>query len=341
MAPEFLVPALAAEARPKPRLVPESASAAVAGVCGLSDPYDCIGTLRTAEGAVLRYGIAHPGVHARGSVLLLQGRAECLEKYAEIVQGLVARDLNVYTFDWHGQGLSDRPARNGRRPLVRSFDDYLEDLDLFVREVWQRAKPRHYLVAHSTGGHVALRRMAERGFRMDGAVLCAPMIELDTHPWPRWFAEWLARSAVALGLGECQAPGEAGRLPKVRRFEGNQLTSDPRRFRILPDLVRAHPAFERPGVTYRWLDAAFRSIPALLRPGAAEAIAAPIACLVGSDDRLVQAEALRAFAARLPLGRVVKLKGARHEIMMENDGVLAEFWREVEEMVERGEGVAG
>jgi lysophospholipase len=294
--------------------------------------FDIVRTLRAGEGATLRYGIAHPAGRSRGSVLLLQGRAECLEKYSEIVRGLTARRLSVYSFDWHGQGLSDR-LLHGRRPTeVRSFDDYLEDLDIFIRKIWCRSEAKRFIVAHSTGGHVALRYMAEHGLRVAGAVLCAPMIDLRTRRWPRWFAPLLAQGFVGLGLGHCQLPGERRHLPSLRQFEGNHLTSDPERFRILPDLVRAHPAFERRGATYRWVDAAFRSIAKLNRPGVAKSIESPITLLVGTDDTIIDAEAVRAFAARLPKGRVAVLKGARHEIMMENDAVLAEFWRAVDEM---------
>jgi lysophospholipase len=300
------------------------------------EPFDFIGTLRTAEGATLRYGIARPvaGTRGSGSVLLLQGRAECLEKYREIVEGLTIRGLSVYSFDWHGQGLSDRLLRGRRRMEVRSFEDYLDDLDLFIREVWCRLGENRYIVAHSTGGHVALRYMAERGLRVAGAVLCAPMIDLQTHRWPRWFAPLLAAGAVGLGLGRCQIPGERLHLPSVRQFEGNHLTSDPERFRILPDLVRANPAFERRGATYRWVRAAFRSIAKLNRPSVAESIASPVTLLVGTDDTIIDAEAVRAFAARLPNGRIAVLEGARHEIMMENDAVLAEFWRAVGGMLD-------
>jgi lysophospholipase len=299
-----------------------------------SSPYDFIGTLRTAEGATLRYGLAHPKGHVRGSVLLLQGRAECLEKYREIVAGLSARGLMVYSFDWHGQGFSDRLRHGRRRMEVRSFNDYLEDLDLFLREVWCRPAANRFIVAHSTGGHVALRHMAERGLKVAGAVLCAPMIDLHTQHWPRWFAPILAGGCVALGLGDCQIPGERLHLPSVRQFEGNNLTSDPERFRILPELVRRHPELERRGATYRWASAAFRSIARLNRPGVAESITSPITFLAGSEDRLADAEAARRFAARLPKGRFILLEGARHEIMMENDRVLERFWRAVDEMVE-------
>jgi lysophospholipase len=299
----------------------------------LSTPFDFVGNLRTAEGATIRYGIARPAnTVKRGSVLLLQGRAECLEKYREIVGGLTARGLYVYSFDWHGQGLSERFSKRGKRVDVKSFDDYLEDIALFIREVWCRPDGHRYIIAHSTGGHVALRFMAERRLMVDGALLCAPMIDLKTKGWPRRLAPILVGAATRMGFADCQAPGERHHLPSVRQFEGNNLTSDPERFRVLPDIVKSNPQLERRGATYRWVHAAFASIAKLNAPGVPESIPVPVTILIGDDDQIVDAEAAQRFAQRLPNGRLRLLKGARHEIMMENDTILEQFWRAVDAM---------
>ncbi len=303
----------------------------------LITPFDFVGNLRTAEGATIRYGIARPANGVKlGSVLLLQGRAECLEKYREIVEGLTARGLCVYSFDWHGQGMSDRYPNGRKKVDVKSFDDYLEDIALFVREVWCFPEANRYIIAHSTGGHVALRFMAERRLKVDGALLCAPMIDLKTKGWPRWFAPILVGAVARLGFADCQAPGERHHLPSLRRFDGNALTSDPKRFRILPELVKSNPQLERRGATYRWVSSAFASIAKLNAPGVAESITTPVTILIGDHDRIVDVGAARRFTHRLPNGRLRLLKGARHEIMMENDAILKQFWCAVDAMTGTG-----
>jgi lysophospholipase len=299
----------------------------------LSTPFDFVGNLRTAEGATIRYGIARPAHDMkRGSVLLLQGRAECLEKYREIVEGLTAKGLYVYSFDWHGQGLSERFSKGRKKVDVKSFDDYLEDIALFIREVWCFPEANRYVIAHSTGGHVALRFMAERRLKVDGALLCAPMIDLKTKGWPRWFAPILVGAVAGMGFADCQAPGERHHLPSLRRFEGNNLTSDPERFRVLPDIVKSNPQLERRGATYRWVREAFASIAKLNAPGIAESITAPVTILMGDNDQIVDAEAAQRFVQRLPNGRLLLLEGARHEIMMESDAILNRFWSAVDRM---------
>jgi len=43
-------------------------------------------------------------------------------------------------------------------------------------------------------------------------------------------------------------------------------------------------------------------------------------------DRIVDTEATREFAARLPNGRYVEIGDAEHEILMENDSIRHRFW---------------
>ena len=46
----------------------------------------------------------------RGTVLLLHGRTEFIEKYYPVIEKLLQRGFAVATLDWRGQGLSERPV---------------------------------------------------------------------------------------------------------------------------------------------------------------------------------------------------------------------------------------
>ena len=60
--------------------------------------------------------------------------------------------------------------------------------------------------------------------------------------------------------------------------------------------------------------------------GYAEAITTPTLVFGAGRDRIVDTEATRAFAARLPNGRYEEIAEAEHEILMENDAIRARFW---------------
>ena len=57
----------------------------------------------TADGLTLRAAIWEPTTpETRGTVCLLQGRAEFIEKYFEVVGELLGSGFAVATFDWRG-----------------------------------------------------------------------------------------------------------------------------------------------------------------------------------------------------------------------------------------------
>src|SRR6201996_8641290 len=93
------------------------------------------GTLKTPDGVSLRFARWLPPAGRRGTVCILQGRGEFIEKYFETVRDLRARGFAVATLDWRGQGLSERALANRQKGYVRSFSDYGVDLDTFIHQV--------------------------------------------------------------------------------------------------------------------------------------------------------------------------------------------------------------
>ncbi len=301
----------------------------------MSEQKDLIDYLSVATDIKLRYRMVRPSDYS-ASVLLLHGRAENLDKYADVIKGLIRRNLAVYTFDWRGQGLSSRVLKDRHKGHIATFSDYLADLDQFIHRIWrpeQELQKRHYIIAHSMGAHLALRYMAEHGLVLNGALFLAPMIDINTKPYPKWFAPILARAAVLCRFSDRYIPGEGPYDPEKQLYADNVLTSDARRFQILPQLIRDNPALALGAPTFGWARAAFDSIATINKAGYVEAIKTPITILVGSNDKVTNNDAARLLSSRLPACRFTILKDARHEIIMECDTVLDLFWRTVDEMV--------
>src|SRR5690242_20827297 len=91
--------------------------------------------LQTPDGVSLRFARWAPPPGRRGTVCIFQGRAEFIEKYYEMARDLRARGFAVATFDWRGQGLSQRALRDPKKGHVRNFREYETDLVAFVREI--------------------------------------------------------------------------------------------------------------------------------------------------------------------------------------------------------------
>ena len=165
-----------------------------------------IGYFTTADGTAIRNALWSPeSKNPRGSVVLLGGRKEFLEKYTETAADLNQRGFAVFGFDWRGQGLSSRMLPDRLKGFVRNYDDYVQDLEEFFQRVVQPEAVRPiYLLAHSMGGHVALRYLHRQPADIDKAVLVAPMLDINTKPFPRWLVKGLVCS-ISKGRGETVA----------------------------------------------------------------------------------------------------------------------------------------
>ena len=139
-----------------------------------------VATVTTRDGMPLRVARWRPATRqVRGTVCILQGRAEFIEKYFEVVRDLRRRGFVVVAFDWRGQGLSGRQVRNGRKGHVRSFDDYRLDLDAIRDKVLIPHCPKpHFALAHSMGGAIALNEAYEGRLPFARLVAASPMISI-------------------------------------------------------------------------------------------------------------------------------------------------------------------
>ena len=97
--------------QPVPRHPRQSASGAGDG-----------GFMTARDGLRLRYArFAATGRPLKGTVVILPGRNECIEKYFETIRDLSARGLGSAIVDWRGQGDSGRTAARPGARLYRQF----------------------------------------------------------------------------------------------------------------------------------------------------------------------------------------------------------------------------
>ncbi len=256
-----------------------------------------------------------------GTVCILQGRAEFIEKYCETVADLLARGFAVVTFDWRGQGRSYRALRQAKKGHIGSFRHFHRDMQAIRERLLERLCPRPFFaLAHSMGGAIALD-MARRGMSpFERMVLCAPMLGIARLGSPRRTA-LMARAIAGLGLGRLWIPGGGATSQATRPFDGNPLTSDPKRYARNADLASAlgDGAIGEP--TIGWVAAAFKLMAQLQEPRAALDIRIPTLIIGAGADAIVDTRATERFGQGLKGGGVIVIPGARHEILMERDQI--------------------
>jgi lysophospholipase len=284
--------------------------------------------LTTFDNHHIRYGIWYSRKEQkRGSVILLTGRKEFMEKHLETVGELNYRGFDVFSLDWRGQGLSSRMLANRHKGFIKNYDIYINDLNLFVRKIVRpKASVPLVILAHSMGGHIVLRFIHEYPEIADKVVLVSPMIDILTWPLPGWWVRLMAKLAIKVGLDHAYIMGSGDYI--VENFKGNRLTSDPERFKDENKAISENPDLALGGVTYGWLWATFESIDILTDPGFARKITSPILLVSAGCDRVVSVNAQKTICSLLPNCNFTKITGARHEILKETDAIRSIFWNE-------------
>ncbi len=216
-----------------------------------------------------------PEGDARAVLLVSHGYGEHGGRYGNLVEFFVPRGFAVYAIDHRGHGRSE-----GQRGHVGRFEELVTDLHAFrVRvEEAERGKPI-LLVGHSLGGLIAVHYALAHGQGLAGVVLSSPALGLSGGP--SRLLVWLARFLSLV-------------VPRAS-FRGN----------VAPELLShdasVGPAYVADPLVHRRASARFftelsRAI-RLAQDRAAE-LCVPLLVLQAGDDRLVDASAVEAFAAK-------------------------------------------
>jgi lysophospholipase len=284
------------------------------------------GTIKTPDGAELRFARWAPPAGRKGTVCVFAGRTEQIEKYFETVRDLRDRGFAVAMIDWRGQGHSSRRLRDSRKGYVRDFADFEIDVETFVQQVvLPDCPPPYFALAHSMGGAVMLR-LAHAGKRwFDRMVLSAPMIDLPGRA-TSFAAVALLRTLRLAGQGGRYVPGGSDALTGSESFVNNPFTSDPVRFARNAAILEEDPTLGLGSPTVAWADTAVRTMRGFRAANYPLQIRQPILMLAASSDTIVSTAAIEEFAYHLRAGSHLVIAGSRHEILQEQDRYRAQFW---------------
>ena len=280
----------------------------------------------TSDRVALRYAtFPKTGGPPRGTICLLHGRTEFIEKYFETIADFQLRGFSVATFDWRGQGGSQRLIGNRRLGYVDSFDDYWTDLKSFHSTVLlPDCPPPYHLVAHSMGGLVALQAGIRDRMMFERIFMSSPMIGLNTPGFgPTGWANLFDLLSL-VGLGQLPVGRRDDKPGSKMSFAGNPITSDVARFSRMVDILRARPDLEIGKPTVRWSAAALRAMARAAMDDFPGAIRIPVLMLAAARDEVVSTSATEQLGLRMRTGHHVVIPNARHELFMESDAIRAQ-----------------
>lgn len=285
---------------------------------------------------IRRIDYPQPADRPRGSLLFLPGRGDAYEKYLETLDHWNAGGWQVTSMDWRGQAGSGRLGFDPVTGHVSDFAIWVDDLAAFWAD-WAASAPRpKVLVAHSMGGHLALRALAEGRIAPDALVLSAPMLGLPNKGVPSAVLHLVAR--IMASLGDPRRPAwkwneKPGAVPAERI---GLLTHDEDRYADelwwrdnRPELVMG------PG-SWGWVEQSLASIRKIERPGFLEGVTTPVFILATSADRLVDYGAIQRAARRMPNAELETFgPESFHEILREVDAVRDKALASIDDFLDR------
>lgn len=127
------------------------------------------GSFSGARGTPIVHREWLPDGEPAGTVVVVHGINEHAGRYQHVAERLVDKGWLVAAPDHRGHGLS-----GGRRAAVEQFEDYIDDLDDYLRVVLAEAPRPRFLLGHSLGGLIAVVYALHHPGVVDGLVLSAP-----------------------------------------------------------------------------------------------------------------------------------------------------------------------
>nr|WP_321508641.1 alpha/beta hydrolase [uncultured Celeribacter sp.] len=288
--------------------------------------------LTASDGVRIRAGLwpYHGDTPCKGTVFILPGRTECIEKYGRGAVDLAARGFASLAIDWRGQGLADRLLAQRSIGHVGHFPDYQRDLEAVIALAESHDMPKPwFLIGHSMGGAIGVRALIE-GKPFSAAAFSAPMWGIGLRPLQKAMLRFLTPFLKLLGLENAHAPGTKPESYMVwHGFEDNLLTSDRETFDHITRQVVKQPDLSLGGPSSHWVTEAIAENDWARQQQIPDV---PTLCFLGAEEKIVDTQAVKDFANAWDSCELIVIRGARHEIPMETPAIRAQFYDRLAEV---------
>lgn len=260
------------------------------------------------------------GFNSDEAIIFLSGRRGSYLKYKEIFWESTENGFDVFSYDHRGQGLSDRIAGNVEVGHVENFNDYVDDLEIFMQQqILPKKYKRLYLIGNSMGGLVGSLYLQRNPKVFTKVVLVAPMFGIYLAPlnrkWAMYFSKFLAKKASRPDYIVTKGPYQP------EPFMGNPMTSCRVRYPYYDELCEIIPKIKLGGPSPWWVYQGLKA--GLDATENAQSIETPLILFRGSRDKVVENSAQDIFMQELEksnsLASLIEIPGAKHELLLESD----------------------
>lgn len=285
--------------------------------------------LKLQDGSTIHYVLVQPAptTTPKATVVVVNGRTESYLKYQELAYELTRQGYQVLMFDHRGQGMSARLTDNPHKGHIEDFQQYIDDMHQLISRVLitESAEQPLYLLGHSMGGAISTLYLQQHPQTFKKAALSAPMHGING----KLFYDEADACRLASVVSVFSTEGYAGFADKAYRaqpFASNELTGSEARYQWMQTLYQDNPQLQLGGATWGWLEQACAVLPQMQQQ--AGKIKIPVLLMQAELDSIVSASAQQQFCAVLAnnpasgcIGGVQLIKGAKHELLFEQDAI--------------------
>ena len=264
---------------------------------------------------------------AFGTVFFLNGHREFIEKYCSTFDFFIKKGFNIATLDWRGWGLSDRPFPS--RPKIQhisSAEEYQLDLDAIIGLAKRKKLTTPwYLVAHSLGCLIGLRRLTSEPQCFDKYIFLSPLwgnFPYIERPIQRLVIKFeKALRLLGLIMLTQQSPEKYKPYSLTIDFKTNTLTTDKKQFTRLQTMLKENPELHSGTPTLGYVIAILKEIEAL---NLAKIPNRKILVLLAGQEQITDNVAVMRLSYRYAFINVATINKAKHEILIEKEEIRKE-----------------
>ena len=287
------------------------------------------GYLDGDEGVKLYYE-KYKAPDAKGNIVICHGYCENLERYHEMIYYFMKNGYNVFGVEHRGHGRSGTLGIADKTQInLKDFNQYVSDFKIFMDEVVMGSNEdkKILLFGHSMGGAIGAKFLEDYPDYFDGAILNAPMLEVDTGNIPIFLAKIIVRFQVLIGNGGKYVLGKGPYMPEYNIDEIG--TSSIIRYKYSDDIITNNEEFHRGGASYNWTWESLKITKEIVKENNASKVEIPVLLFQAEQDNYVKPGGQNKFAKNSKKCKIKKIENSRHEIYLERDEIQKPYLKQV------------
>ena len=261
----------------------------------------------------------------KGSIVILHGFSECIEKYTELIYYFTKERYNVFIMEHRGHGRSGKLSKLDKtQVVVEDFEFYVKDVKTFIDKIiYKKYNENLYLFTHSMGGAIGTMFIEKYPDYFDKAILSSPMFNIAIGNIPIFLAKIIVKIALLLGKGDNFI---FGNTPYESIYDFNiASTSNEWRYSYCHKEILNNEEIQRGGGSFKWLYESLLAITYIFKKENIKNIQIPVLIFEAGKDELVGKNISKKFKRKCKSCRVITFKKAQHEIYSENNDILEKY----------------